>query len=174
MPVPDDEVFSRAIELTQPDQQDQYIEEVCVSDPGQKKRLLTLLRTHRRMEQRGGISILERAAEQLNSLTTEMEPLPGTLIDRYRLVEKLGEGGMGIVFAAEQVRPIQRLVALKLLRPGMSSQRILARFALERQLLEQMDHPGITRVLDAGVQENGCPFFVMELVRNHSRVTRLL
>lgn len=171
MPVPDDEVFSRAIELPQPDQQDQYIEEVCVSDPGQKKRLLTLLRTHRRMEQRGGISILERASEQLNSLTTEMEPLPGTLIDRYRLVEKLGEGGMGIVFAAEQLRPIQRLVALKLLRPGMSSQRILARFALERQLLEQMDHPGITRVLDAGVQENGCPFFVMELVRNHSRVT---
>lgn len=171
MPLPDDEVFSRAIEFSHPEQQDRYIEEACAVDPGQKKRLLTLLGTHRRMEQRGGVSILERASEQLNSLTRETEPLPGAVIDRYRLVEKVGEGGMGIVFSAEQVRPIQRLVALKLLRPGMSSQRILARFALERQLLEQMDHPGITRVLDAGVQENGCPFFVMELVRNPVRMS---
>lgn len=171
MPMPDDEVFSRAIEFSLPDQQERYIEEACALDPRQKKRVLTLLNTHRRMEQRGGVSILERAAEQLNTLNSEFEPSPGALIDRYRLIEKLGEGGMGIVFAAEQVRPIQRLVALKLLRPGMSSQRILARFALERQLLEQMEHPGMTRVLDAGVQENGCPFFVMELVRNPVRLT---
>lgn len=171
MSLPDDEVFSHAIEFDSPAEQDRFIDRVCSGDIEQQRRLKTLLGTHRRMQDQGGVSVLERASDQLNRLSAGLEPQPGTTIDRYRLVEKLGEGGMGIVFSAEQFRPIQRIVALKLLRPGMHSQRILARFALEKQLLEQMDHPGITRVLDAGVQEDGCPFFVMDLVRNPIRIT---
>jgi serine/threonine protein kinase len=171
MSLPDDEVFSRAIEFMSSTEQERFIDRVCSGDSEQQRRLKALLGTHRRMEQRGGVSVLERAAEQLDHLNAGSEPQPGTMIDRYRLVEKLGEGGMGIVFSAEQVRPVHRVVALKLLRPGMHSQRILARFALEKQLLEQMDHPGITRVLDAGVQGDGCPFFVMDLVRSPVRIT---
>lgn len=171
MPLPDDEVFSNAIEFPSPDDQDRFIDHVCRGDSEQQLRIKSLLGTHRRMQEQGGVSVFERASDQLNQLSAGIEPQPGTMLDRYRLVEKLGEGGMGIVYSAEQLYPVHRMVALKLLHPGMHSQRILARFALEKQLLEQMDHPGITRVLDAGVQEDSCPFFVMDLVRNPIRIT---
>ncbi|MGD9689108.1 MAG: protein kinase [Phycisphaerales bacterium] len=90
---------------------------------------------------------------------------PGTTIGRYRLLQKIGEGGFGVVFMAEQREPVVRQVAFKIIKPGMDTQAVVARFEQERQALALMDHPGIARVLDGGVTESGRPYFVMELVR---------
>lgn len=89
----------------------------------------------------------------------------GDVIGRYRLIEPLGEGGVGTVFLAEQLEPVRRQVALKVLKPGMDTRSVIARFETERQALAMMDHPNIARVLDAGTTESGRPYFVMELVR---------
>src|SRR6185503_5725594 len=89
----------------------------------------------------------------------------GQDIGPYRLVERLGEGGFGIVFRAEQQRPVRRDVALKIIKPGMDSRAVMSRFEAERQALARMDHPNIARVLDAGETPDGRPYFAMELVR---------
>ena len=89
---------------------------------------------------------------------------PGDLIGRYRLLELLGEGGMGRVWMAEQAEPLRRRVALKVIKLGMDTRQVVGRFEAERQALALMDHPNIARVLDAGATEAGRPFFVMELV----------
>lgn len=94
----------------------------------------------------------------------------GTVIGRYQLLERLGEGGCGVVYAAEQTEPVVRRVALKVVKPGMDTRVVLARFDAERQILGLMDHPGIAKVLDAGTTEAGRPYFVMELVRG-TRIT---
>ena len=91
--------------------------------------------------------------------------LVGATIGSYRLMEKIGEGGFGLVFVAEQQQPVKRKVALKLIKPGMDSREVIARFEAERQALAMMDHPNIARVFDAGATESGHPYFVMELVR---------
>jgi serine/threonine protein kinase len=89
----------------------------------------------------------------------------GTKIGPYKLMEQIGEGGFGLVFVAEQTEPVRRKVALKVIKPGMDSSQVIARFQAERQALAMMDHPNIARVLDAGATDSGRPFFVMELVR---------
>ena len=89
---------------------------------------------------------------------------PGTVIGPYKLLQQIGEGGMGTVYMAEQTRPVQRKVALKVIKPGMDSRQVIARFEAERQALAMMDHVNIARVLDAGATESGRPYFVMELV----------
>jgi eukaryotic-like serine/threonine-protein kinase len=93
------------------------------------------------------------------------EPLPGDLIDAYRIRERLGEGGFGLVYLAEQIEPVRRKVALKVIKPGMDSREVIVRFEAERQALAMMDHPNIARVFDAGTTSTGRPYFVMELVR---------
>ena len=90
---------------------------------------------------------------------------PGTRIGPYKLLERIGEGGMGVVFMAEQETPVRRKVALKIIKPGMDSSHVIARFEAERQALALMDHPNIARVLDAGTTDTGRPYFVMELVK---------
>jgi serine/threonine protein kinase len=87
------------------------------------------------------------------------------VIGPYKLLQVIGEGGMGTVFMAEQTRPVRRMVALKVIKPGMDSRQVLARFEAERQALALMDHPNIARVLDAGTTGSGRPYFVMELVK---------
>ncbi len=89
----------------------------------------------------------------------------GSSFGNYRLLQQIGEGGMGVVYMAEQSRPIARRVALKVVKPGMDSREVLARFEAERQAIAMMDHPNIARVLDAGTTDRGLPFFVMELVK---------
>ena len=89
----------------------------------------------------------------------------GSAIGAYRLLEQIGEGGMGVVFMAEQTKPVRRKVALKIIKPGMDTKQVIARFEAERQALAMMDHPNIARVLDAGSTDSGRPYFVMELVR---------
>ena len=103
-----------------------------------------------------------------SSPATEQAPSAeetGGTIGPYRLLQEIGEGGMGTVFMAEQERPVRRRVALKLIRPGMDSRQVIGRFEAERQALALMDHPNIARVLDAGSTPLGRPYFVMELVR---------
>ena len=104
--------------------------------------------------------------------TTEIgAPLPeqaGTVIGPYKLLEQIGQGGFGLVFVAEQQQPIRRKVALKVIKPGMDTRDVIARFEAERQALAMMDHPNIARVLDAGATDSGRPYFVMELVRGIS------
>jgi len=90
---------------------------------------------------------------------------PGTVIGPYKLLELIGEGGMGVVYLAEQTQPMRRKVALKIIKPGMDTKQVIARFEAERQALALMDHPNIARVLDAGTTASGRPYFVMELVK---------
>src|SRR5439155_7264704 len=89
---------------------------------------------------------------------------PGSVIGPYKLLQELGEGGMGVVYMAEQEQPLRRRVALKIIKPGMDSAQVSARFEAERQALALMDHQNIAKVLDAGATESGRPYFVMELV----------
>lgn len=103
-----------------------------------------------------------RSANWLERLLPEG---PGSWIGRYKLRQQIGEGGMGAVFLAEQTEPVQRHVALKLIRPGMDSRQVIDRFEAERQALALMDHPHIAKVFDAGTTESGRPYFVMELVK---------
>ena len=103
-----------------------------------------------------------------NAETAPEEPAagkPGTRIGRYKILRTLGEGGMGIVYLAEQQGSIRRRVALKVIKPGMDSKRVLARFEAERQTLALLDHPNIAHVYDAGMTEAGRPYFVMEHVK---------
>ncbi len=90
---------------------------------------------------------------------------PGTLIGRYKLLQQIGEGGFGVVYMAEQKQPVKRKVALKIIKLGMDTKQVIARFEAERQALAMMDHPNIARVLDAGATDTGRPYFVMELVK---------
>lgn len=100
--------------------------------------------------------------------TAEYKPInerPGMMVGPYKLMEQIGEGGFGLVFVAEPTAPVRRKVALKVIKPGMDSRQVIARFEAERQALAVMDHANIARVLDAGATESGLPYFVMELVR---------
>src|SRR5205807_4715167 len=90
---------------------------------------------------------------------------PGTMIGPYKLLEQIGEGGFGVVFMAEQTEPVRRKVALKVLKPGMDTRQVTARFEAERQALAIMEHPNIAKVFDGGATASGRPFFVMELVK---------
>src|SRR5258706_7390043 len=98
-------------------------------------------------------------------VATAVTEKPGDRIGRYKLLQQIGEGGMGVVYMAEQQVPIRRRVALKVIKVGMDTRQVIARFEAERQALALMDHSNIARVLDAGETESGRPYFVMELVR---------
>src|SRR5690349_6203980 len=101
---------------------------------------------------------------------TPPEERPGTRIGRYKVLQKIGEGGCGVVYMAEQEEPVRRRVALKVIKLGMDTKSVIARFEAERQALAMMDHPNIAKVLDGGATETGRPYFVMELVRG-TRIT---
>jgi serine/threonine protein kinase/Flp pilus assembly protein TadD len=138
-----------------------YLEKACGDNGMLRAEVEALLREHDELG-----SFLESPAPELAETIVEsaIAEQPGTMIGRYRLLEPLGEGGFGIVFRAEQQRPVRRLVALKILKPGMDTRQIIGRFEAERQALALMDHPHIARVLDGGETASGRPFFVMELV----------
>ena len=111
-------------------------------------------------------SFLEPPASSPAATTDEAQPEgPGTVIGPYKLLQQIGEGGMGVVYMAEQEQPVRRRVALKIIKPGMDSAQVSARFEVERQALALMDHQNIARVVDAGTTDSGRPYFVMELVK---------
>ncbi len=112
----------------------------------------------------GGAKLGEAAFDATRALGSREETI-GASIGPYKLLQKLGEGGMGMVYMAEQSQPVRRMVALKIIREGMDSRQVVARFEAERQALAMMEHPNIARVLDAGTTESGRPFFAMELVK---------
>src|SRR5215510_14456654 len=155
------DVFEAALELTV-EHRAAYLDGVCGSDAPRRQRLEALLSKH---DQAG--SFLESPDPDLVAALDEV-PLaerPGTVIGPYKLLEQIGEGGFGVVFLAEQTQPVRRKVALKVLKPGMDTRQVVARFEAERQALALMDHPHIAKVLDAGATASGRPYFVMELVQ---------
>ena len=97
-----------------------------------------------------------------------MSERAGSQIGPYKLLQEIGEGGFGVVYMAEQTEPVERRVALKIIKPGMDTRQVIARFEAERQALAMMDHPNIAKVLDAGATGSGRPYFVMELVKGVS------
>jgi tetratricopeptide (TPR) repeat protein/serine/threonine protein kinase len=156
------EVFLAAVEHHAPDRWDAYLDEACAGDEELRGQVAMLLKAH---AQEG--SLPGRAALGMDR-TGAYQPLPegpGTVIGPYKLMEQIGEGGMGLVFVAEQTQPVRRKVALKLIKPGMDTRQVVARFEAERQALALMDHPNIARVLDGGETAGGRPYFVMELVK---------
>ncbi len=127
-----------------------------------RRRVELLLKAHQ-----GEDSLLDRGYEDRASSPTIDQPItekPGTQIGPYKLLQQIGEGGMGVVYMAEQKEPVKRRVALKIIKPGMDTRQVIARFEAERQALAMMDHPNIAKVLDAGATDSGRPYFVMELV----------
>ena len=140
----------------------EYLGQICAGDQPLRDRVEALLNVH---VQEQAFLNSEAVSPPPTAAPTPLSESPGTTIGRYRLMEQIGEGGMGVVFVAEQQRPLQRKVALKVIKPGMDSKAVIARFEAERQALALMDHPHIARVFDAGTTDTGRPYFVMELVR---------
>jgi serine/threonine protein kinase len=156
-------IFGRALEL-EPAARPTYLDEACVGDPALRARIDGLLVAHGQ----AGEFMARPAAAIAADITAGYEPIaerPGTVVGPYKLLEQVGEGGFGVVFMAEQTLPVRRRVALKVLKPGMDSRQVVARFEAERKALALMDHPNIAKVHDGGETESGRPYFVMELVR---------
>jgi WD40 repeat protein/serine/threonine protein kinase len=154
------EILGQALELPETERS-AYLAAVCGGDERLQHRVERLLAAVPKADQ-----LLELSGADC-SPTIDRGPSQtvGSLIGPYKLLEQIGEGGMGLVYMAEQQRPVRRLVALKVIKPGMDSKQVIARFEAERQALAVMDHPSIAKVLDAGTTDSGRPYFAMELVR---------
>lgn len=179
-----DTIFCSAIEIESPDERECYVERACGHDGDLKYQVERLLRAHFH-----GRSILDAPVEPMDTIDQPRNETLGNMIGPYKLVEQIGEGGFGVVFLAEQSHPVRRKVALKIIKPGMDTRQVVARFEAERQALALMDHPNIAKVLDAGTTDpksdhelqtddpyseisrvksaiaTGRPYFVMELVK---------
>lgn len=151
------EIFLDSLERDTPEELAQFLDEACAGDRKLRARVEELLRAHR---QSGSFL---HGAEPATDQVLASDRI-GSSIGTYRLLEQIGEGGMGVVYKAEQTEPVRRFVALKIIKPGMDSQQVISRFAAERQALALMDHPNIARVLDAGATDTDLPYFVMDLV----------
>jgi serine/threonine protein kinase/tetratricopeptide (TPR) repeat protein len=149
-------IFEAAVEKRSPEERAAYLDQVCGSNEELRKGVEALLAAHDRLG-------------RVNRGVTVDEPrpgeAPGTVIGPYKLLEPIGEGGMGTVWMAQQTEPVKRLVAVKLIKAGMDSKQVIARFEAERQALALMEHANIARVLDGGATDAGRPYFVMDLVK---------
>jgi tetratricopeptide (TPR) repeat protein/tRNA A-37 threonylcarbamoyl transferase component Bud32 len=169
------DLFHAALEVA-PAARDAWLDRECGGDAELRQRIALLLSAHDTPQ-----SLLDRLAPAAATAEPATATDGGSTVDRpegtareevgtvvagrYKLLEEIGEGGMGTVWMAQQTEPVKRMVAVKLIKPGMDSKQVLARFEAERQALALMDHPNIARVLDAGTTATGRPFFVMELVK---------
>jgi len=170
----DETIFAAALQWETPAQRAAYLDEACAGDADRRRRVEDLLRAS---DDAG--TFLDRPVGQPKPAGAAPEPLAtirivladdptearGAKIGRYKLLQQIGEGGCGTVFMAEQEEPVRRRVALKVIKLGMDTKSVVARFEAERQALAMMDHPNIAKVLDAGATDSGRPYFVMELVR---------
>src|SRR4051794_31708421 len=157
------ELFAEAVELPA-EQRERFVQTACGSNATLLAEIKALLGAHGQAVEE---FLAEPAVQIAHGTVAAYAPLleaPGARVGRYHLLHPIGEGGFGTVFLAEQERPVRRRVALKLIKPGMDSGQVVARFEAERQALALMDHPNIAKVLDGGTTEGGHPFFVMELV----------
>ncbi|MCX6937745.1 MAG: serine/threonine-protein kinase [Verrucomicrobia bacterium] len=167
-----EEIFFSALDLAAGDARTIYLKRACAGNERLRRDIEAMLADH---EEAG--TLLEQISSGMTLPNGLFGPAAsdsnvdiGSVIGVYRLVARLGEGGGGMVFEAEQSRPVERKVALKILKLGMDTRRVIARFEAERQTLARMEHPGIARVIDAGATAAGRPYFVMELVHG-SRIT---
>src|SRR5262249_1476413 len=135
-------IFIEALEMEDPAERAAFLDEACASDTTLRVRIERLLQRH----QQPGSFLECPTPEMPTPLEKAIGEGPGTMIGPYRLMEQIGEGGMGVVFVADQQQPIRRRVALKVIKPGMDSKQVIARFEAERQALALMDHPNIARV----------------------------
>src|SRR5581483_3011161 len=155
-------VFEAALELAR-EHRASYLEHTCADDVTLRQRVQSLLATHESDEDL--LASGQVANMELLAARAPRSDQPGDRLAGYKLLQQIGEGGCGVVYMAEQDTPIRRRVALKIIKLGMDTKQVIARFEAERQALALMDHPNIARVFDAGATETGRPFFVMELVR---------
>jgi WD40 repeat protein/serine/threonine protein kinase/tetratricopeptide (TPR) repeat protein len=172
---PAETVFFAALAKVDPAERAAYLDEACGSDADLRRRVDRLLAAYPLVGSflREGSAVdpspVGGAGLEVRDCATVDAPIigeqSGTVIGPYKLLEPIGEGGMGTVYMAEQTAPVRRLVALKVIKAGMDSRQVLARFGAERQALALMDHPNIAKVFDAGTTDTGRPYFVMELVK---------
>jgi len=163
---PEEAIFARAL-VRPAAQRGAYLEQVCGADAELRRAVEALLRAH---EDERAFMEVSASSPAVNLLTLLRAARPaaetaGDRLGRYKLLQKIGEGGCGTVYMAEQEEPVRRRVALKVIKLGMDTKEVIARFEAERQALAMMDHPSIARVFAAGETETGRPYFVMELVR---------
>ena len=144
-----------------PDRREALLAEVCMGDPELRAEVERMLAADAEALRE---SFLDVPTDPV-ALSRPITEGPGDRVGPYKILQPLGEGGMGTVFLAEQGEPVRRRVALKHIKPGMDSAQVIARFAAERQALAILDHPNIAKVFDAGATESGRPYFVMELVK---------
>jgi eukaryotic-like serine/threonine-protein kinase len=155
------QIFAKALEYLSPIERAEYLAQACGDNAELRSEIESLLRAHA-----GAGDFLEGPVFSTTSVNgARIAEGPSSVIGRYKLLEKIGEGGMGVVYMAEQTEALRRRVALKIIKPGMDSKQVVGRFEAERQTLALMDHPNIARVFDAGTTDSGRPYFVMELVR---------
>src|SRR5262245_54104401 len=153
------EIFEQALDIASAEERLGYVKGACGKDSALLGRVQALLQADEE-----AISFLPGTSRNQAALVVGMEK-PGDHIGRYKLLQHIGEGGCGVVFMAEQAEPVRRRVALKIIKPGMDTKSVIARFEAERQALALMDHPNIAKVFDAGATQSGRPFFVMALIR---------
>jgi WD40 repeat protein/serine/threonine protein kinase len=157
-PRTEESIFAEALDRSSAEERRAFLDGACGGDAELRERVEGLLKSH----EEGGSFLRKPPAATVDQPPCER---PGTVIGPYKLLQQIGEGGMGVVYLAEQNEPVRRRVALKIIKPGLDSAQVIARFEAERQALALMDHPHIARVLDAGTTDSGRPFFVMELVK---------
>jgi eukaryotic-like serine/threonine-protein kinase len=174
--VNESQIFTNALRIATPDERAAYLDAACASEPQLRSGVEALLRLHASdpgfLEKPVAPMAIPRERTDVAEMSVEstaerlLLEQPGTLIaGRYKLLEEIGEGGMGRVWMAQQTEPVKRLVAVKSIKAGMDTQQVIARFEAERQALALMDHPNIAKVHDAGATSAGRPYFVMELVK---------
>ncbi len=161
-PLGEDAIYRIAVNLESEALREEYLRQACNDDGALYDRVAILLNAHDEEP-----DFLESPPGGV-AATLDVMPVAerlGTKIGPYKLVEEIGEGGMGSVYMATQEEPVRRKVALKVIKPGMDSKQVVSRFEAERQALAMMDHPNIARVIDGGTTDAGRPYFVMELVK---------
>ena len=162
------DIFSKAVEIDDPDERMAFVENHCKDDSSLRGQLIKMLEQYydpKTFMKEPAIEAMPGASADGNETQLIPSEKPGDSIGPYKLLERIGEGGMGIIYMAEQRDQLVRRVALKIIKHGMDTKQVVARFEAERQALAMMEHPHIAKVLDAGATESGRPFFVMELVR---------
>jgi serine/threonine protein kinase len=166
-------LFEGALSLSDPDERRAFLDQTCQGNPALREKLEKLLNNRDRAEDffdlppvkmPAGVTRMAILEGEEGAPSDQATALGNACIGRYKLLERMGEGGCGVVYRAEQLEPVRRMVALKIIRLGMDTEGVIARFEMERQALAMMDHPNIARVLDAGATSTGRSFFVMELV----------
>jgi WD40 repeat protein/serine/threonine protein kinase len=154
-------IFCEALDQKSPDEIAKYLDAVCGEDTVLRTQVESLLNSHRE----AGDFLGGPPPEEGETIDQPITEKSGTQIGPYKLLQKIGEGGFGVVYMAEQIEPVRRRVALKIIKLGMDTKQVIARFEAERQALAMMEHLNIARILDAGATETGRPYFVMELVK---------